>query len=152
MTCERRRDSWPAAGVCLVLGLLVGCSDRPPVYPVRGQVVMADGRPVDSGFLEFRNDDLPYNGRARIQKDGTYQLTTFDEFDGAVAGKHQVILVQHVIAEVQRPAEHRLPEQPEPQQHANHVIVDTRFRSYETSPLEFEVEAKSENVIDIKVF
>ena len=144
---------WPGV---LVVGLLVGCSNRPAVYPVSGRVVTASGKPVDSGLLEFRQLETKVNARARIQRDGTYRLTTFEEFDGAVAGKHQVILVQQIVAEVAPPPE-RVPDQnPEQaqtaQQHRRHEIVDRRFGSYETSPLEFTVEPIHQNTIDITVF
>ena len=113
---------------------------------------MSDGSPVSFGLLEFRNASMKLNARARIQKDGSYQLTTFEESDGAVAGTHQAIILQHVVAEVPRPQEHLPGQESAPVQHREHRIVDSRFANYETSPLSFEVKEIDENVINIKVF
>lgn len=113
---------------------------------------MSDGSPLNFGLLEFRNKTMKLNARARIQKDGSYQLTTFHESDGAVVGKHQAIILQQVIAEVERPREQTPGQKHDAGQHRQHRTVDSRFASYETSPLFFDVEATDENVIEIKVF
>ena len=135
--------------VCL---LLSGCSDRPPVYPVSGHVVMNNGQPIRSGILEFRNVEMKLNARARIQSDGTYQLTTFDKGDGAVAGEHQAIVVQQVFVETKKPREPMAGQESQPQEHNEHTRVDPQFSRYETSPLVYQVEAKEKNVINIRVF
>lgn len=142
-------------GYCLIGALvslsLVGCSDQPVVYPVRGHVLTSDGSPVEFGLLEFRNSASKLNARARIQADGSFQLTTFKEADGAVAGTHQAIIVQQVVADMPRPHQQTSEHEHVPKQHREHRFVDRRFANYETSPLVFVVEPKGENVISIEV-
>lgn len=80
--------------VVLAVGLSVffsGCGDgRPEVAPVSGKVTM-NGQPVPMGTIQF----WPEKGRparGTINKDGTYTLTTFEQGDGAVLGKHTVTI------------------------------------------------------------
>lgn len=80
--------------VSLVLSipLMVGCGDgRPSRVPVSGKVYYQD-QPLNSGFVRF----IPEGNRpatARIQPDGSFKLQTFDDFDGAVIGKHVVTVM-----------------------------------------------------------
>ena len=73
------------------LTLLGGCGDG---LPERGKVtgkVTFNGKPVPEGTVTF----YPETGRSatgRIQPDGTYTLTTFDEGDGAIVGPHEVTI------------------------------------------------------------
>ncbi|MCG8449284.1 MAG: hypothetical protein MI725_06865 [Pirellulales bacterium] len=130
-----------------------GCSQGEKVYPVTGRVVFEDGAPADTGIIEFRSVDLGINARAKIQKNGSFQLTTYEEFDGAIAGKHQAIIVQHIVAEVPTPQERVA--QPEkalkPQVHHAHRIVAKKYSSYDSTPLEFIVEPTDNNIFEVKV-
>ena len=79
-------------GPCLlILFLSSGCGpSRPETAEVRGRVTF-QGKPVPEGRILF----WPPNGRpamAEIQPDGTYELMTFDEGDGAVLGEHRVTI------------------------------------------------------------
>jgi hypothetical protein len=75
----------------LALTLLGGCGSG---LPERGKVtgkVTVNGKPVPQGTVTF----YPKTGRSasgRIQPDGTYTLTTFDEGDGAIVGSHEVTI------------------------------------------------------------
>lgn len=73
-----------------------GCSDSQfPVKPAKGKVVV-NGQPVTSGTVTFTplgaSDKLetgkPASGT--VGADGTFVLSTFDRFDGAIVGKHSV--------------------------------------------------------------
>ena len=74
---------------CLILS---GCGDgRPETYPVHGRVTW-NGAPVTAGRITFH----PTEGRpalSSIESDGSYQLTTFEPGDGALAGSHQVTIL-----------------------------------------------------------
>lgn len=76
---------------CLAAGLANGCGpSRPATAPVRGKITCG-GQAVTEGMVTF----YPEQGRSasgRIQSDGTYALTTFDQGDGAVLGKHKVTI------------------------------------------------------------
>ena len=139
--------------IALALACFSGCSQGEKVYPVTGRVVFEDGVPADTGTIEFRSVDLGINARAKIQKDGSFQLTTHQPFDGAVAGKHQAIIVQHIIAEVPTPQELVSPpgRTPKPRVHRAHKIVAKKYSSYDSTPLEFIVEPSDNNVLEVKV-
>jgi len=111
-----------------------GCgSGHPKTYPVRGKVVFPDGTPLTSGgivlFKSTATGDQPVNARGRIQDDGTFRLSTFEEGDGAVGGMHQVLVRAQRDSAVYRQTG-RIPK----------PVIDSRFERYETSGLECTVE------------
>jgi hypothetical protein len=73
----------------LLVGVFAGCGDgRPRRVPVSGQVLI-DGKPLRCGYVRV----LPEKSRAAtgtIDKQGRFQLTTFDPGDGCVPGTHPV--------------------------------------------------------------
>lgn len=112
-----------------------GCSSQLETYPVKGMVEFENGRPVVLGTVEFLSLDHKLNASGTIQEDGTFELTTFEEGDGAVAGKHKCVVIQMVIGEdITR--SHR----------ASTVgVVDPRYGSYDTSGLDATItEGKNE--------
>lgn len=66
-----------------------GCGDgRPSRAPVAGQVLI-DGKPLTMGSIRF----YPENGRAsmgRIDEQGRFKLSCYEEGDGATIGRHVV--------------------------------------------------------------
>ena len=144
------RERFTLLAACLVAGqaiLTAGCSNQPPTYPVSGQVTFSDGEPVDSGTIEYRSDELGLNARGKISSDGSYQLTTFRPGDGAVAGDHKVVIVQHIVVETPRPVEHG----GSGHAHKPHRAVDRSFANYRETPLVGSVSDRDENVIDLVV-
>lgn len=114
----------------LLLTMLAGCSSSPvPVYPVTGQVMLADGTPVQTGTIEFTSADGVYTARGSIERDGRFSLTTFRENDGAVAGEHRAVVVQVVSTE-------DLPLH----DHHHGPTVDPKFGHYRRSGLSFTVQ------------
>lgn len=69
-----------------------GCGDgRPKRVPVSGQVLI-DGVPLKHGTIQV----IPEGDRAafgKINSDGMFELTTFEEKDGCVLGKHKVAVI-----------------------------------------------------------
>lgn len=132
------------ANLCraMVLSFVVGCGGGPAVYPVSGTVKFPDGRPLAQGWVEFRpfHAEPTHSARGQIASDGRFQLTTFTPNDGALPGKHRVLLVP-----------------PEPtgaveigEGGAFPQVIDRRFRSFETSGLEFTVtQDEASNHFDI---
>lgn len=120
-----------AAAVCVP-----GCSSGDiPTYPVTGHVAFEDGQSLTTGgvvlceSLEVQSDGMAIMARAKIEADGTFELSTFDEGDGAVIGKHRVLV------SAQRDADdyYKRGIVPRP-------VIDERFEDYETSGLELVVE------------
>ncbi|MEZ6069015.1 MAG: hypothetical protein R3C10_01835 [Pirellulales bacterium] len=82
-------------GVCLWFG---GCGGEAtqsiPTYPVNGTVLLADGRPLSGGMIEFRSlDNTTLTTTSVIAPDGTFALKTLldgGRVDGAVAGEYRV--------------------------------------------------------------
>lgn len=150
-TVAGRKVMQPIAFSLLVVSI-VGCSEG-NVFPVSGKIIFADGSPVDTGIIEFRHNTEHINARAKIEKDGKFKLSTFEEFDGAVVGNHKAIIVQHIMAEVEAPTErHDNQGHAAASKHLNHRRVDKKFSSYDTSPLEFQVESDQENDFVVEVF
>jgi hypothetical protein len=77
--------------VLALLGSSSGCNknDRPAMAPVSG-VVTYQGRPLEGATVVFRNDKSPQFGIGKTDKEGRYRLTTYENFDGATLGEHQV--------------------------------------------------------------
>jgi hypothetical protein len=75
-------------GLCV---LLAGCSgsDRPATAPVRGQVRYA-GRPIANATVAFLCPGAPRLAVGTTDQNGNYQLTTYEENDGAIIGTHVV--------------------------------------------------------------
>lgn len=78
------------------LAMLTGCgrSDSLPayqVYEVKGQVLLADGKPLDGGWISFvPQGDLPVTPAAQIGSDGSFSLVTGGSGDGAPPGDYKV--------------------------------------------------------------
>lgn len=143
MACKKgmRKHTWFLASVCLVTVCLFGCgSGNVPVYAAKGRVVFSDGTPVGAGRVEFRPLEAPRPvvARGEVQADGTFELSTFEPGDGAIAGRHTAIVLPKMIMQNRNvvPA----------------VKIDSRFGNYKTSGLEFTVnENPAKNVYTITV-
>jgi hypothetical protein len=94
---------------------------------------LPDGSPLTAGVVEFDSvtDDPKRHAvaRGKVEPDGTFRLSTYREGDGAVEGRHRVVVMPApVLAEDMRPG------QPPPRPN-----VHPRFGNYETSGLEVTV-------------
>jgi hypothetical protein len=67
---------------------LAGCDDNPPVAPASGKVLY-NGQPLPYGNIMFQPAQ-GQTGGAVIQPDGTFRVSTFSEYDGAIIGSHKV--------------------------------------------------------------
>ncbi|MFO0921046.1 MAG: hypothetical protein U0905_00965 [Pirellulales bacterium] len=131
--------------------LLCGCgTSHPPTFPVYGKVMFPDDEPVRIGTVEFRQEGAGQDGnraiaRGTIQEDGTFQLSTFNPNDGALAGTHQVTVHQLIIVEDQSFASH-----------GHGRRVSPKYSDYATSGLKADVKAvpssdKSTNQITLRL-
>jgi hypothetical protein len=79
---------------------LLGCgsgdewtANRPKVYRARG-VVKMDGKPLDDATVVYHSQSHDLSAQGVTDKDGNFTLTTFNEKDGAVEGKHKVVITK----------------------------------------------------------
>lgn len=121
-----------------VIGL-VGCQRDPPTYPVSGKVQFPSGAPVRMGTVETRSQELGVHARGTIESDGSFSLTTFRPGDGAVAGIHDCVVVQLVVAEG---FDGKV---------STYGVVDPKHNSYRTSGLTLEVKPDQTNEVVLEV-
>jgi len=141
-----------AIAACIATLGALGCGESKVwTYPVSGAVIFEDGRPVPFGVVEFRHDESQVIARAKLDRDGRFKLGIYAADDGAVAGRHRVIVVQHLNPD--QSAASRPPQASVSTDHANHQIalVAPEFGSYETSGLEVEVKPNAENLVTFTV-
>lgn len=140
----RTRDSfgrcvgWGVAGI-LCTGF-VGCAEsQPGTFPVTIRVAYSDGKPVAGAQVVTRPEDGKSTARGATGPDGTCRLTTFKPDDGAVPGRHLVMVAQPpVIGDPDAPYTG-------PQ-------IAGKFASFNTSGLEMTVsEDEAKNVITLTV-
>jgi hypothetical protein len=85
-------------GALTILSTAAGCggqtSNRIAVHPVEGKVEVS-GEPAAGAFLVFHptsaQPDLP-RPTAKVERDGSFRLTTFESADGAPAGEYAVTI------------------------------------------------------------
>ncbi|UUO08620.1 carboxypeptidase-like regulatory domain-containing protein [Blastopirellula sp. J2-11] len=69
-----------------------GCFSDSGMEQVQGTVTFSDGTPVPGGTIVFAAVEGNSSSIGYLQKDGTYQLGTFGESDGAPQGKYKVTI------------------------------------------------------------
>lgn len=83
---------------CLLLVFLVffsGCGGgpkRPPLGTVRGKITY-NGAPVKNAMVTFLGDGAPRMAKGTTDDNGNYQLTSYEENDGAIIGSHVVTVM-----------------------------------------------------------
>lgn len=102
----------------LILGLS-GCGNG--FIPVGGKVVFEDGEPLTEGAICFSTDTFMAN--ARIQSDGTFQLSSLKKEDGLPAGHYSVTIYSATMDEKDRTV----------------YLIDPVFFDKDTTPLRAEV-------------
>lgn len=121
--------------ITFVLLALAGCGG-PSLYPVHGKVTWengADARELEGGMVVCESVDGRVGSRGDIEKDGSFQLSTYEPGDGALPGKHRVAVVEYS------------PKEPPPP-----PIIDRAFSRVESSGLEINVEPTT-NEVTLKV-
>ena len=127
----------PLAEPLAVLGLAIvlataGCS-QPKFYPVRGKVIIFAVGPLTEGEIRFRPVSRPsLVATGKVQKDGTFSLSTPEHREGVLEGDCQVAIVA-------APAGGKSP-------------IAERYSDYSTSGLSYTVAPREENyfILDVK--
>ncbi|MBL8890599.1 MAG: carboxypeptidase regulatory-like domain-containing protein [Planctomycetaceae bacterium] len=131
----------PVLVLLVLLASFVGCGSGQSTHIVKGKVVFSDGTPVQFGDVETLSVEHRINARGKIEKDGTFTLTTYEENDGAVAGEHQVVIIQMTGTPMMAAAKLG------PIQHTHGHDTGAKYRSYDTSGLKFTVEPGKVNEV-----
>lgn len=116
---------------CAVLALGCGGGNQLNVAPVHGTVTL-DGQPLTSGIVTV----WPSAGRAangQLRTDGTFELTTYVQGDGAQLGTHPVTVTRAAPRHEQELSADEL------------NAVPAKYSSPETSGLSITVSADQEN-------
>jgi hypothetical protein len=128
--------------VVLVAGLFLlgagGCGAR--LYPVRGKVTFADGKPVSEGMVVFesKSQENPITARGELRADGSYELSTYQPGDGTLPGKYRALVVPKSDPNAVDKASKPPPFAP-------------RYTDFRTSGLEFDVTEAGPNHFPIQV-
>lgn len=117
-----------------------GCADSSrKTYPVRGMVRFPDGKVLREGSVEFEilGREEPVTATGVIEPDGSFVLGTYDLDDGALVGKHRVVVIaDHVIGSGAERPEFIPP-----------PTLDPRYRDYRRSGLVHEVKPETNNIV-----
>src|SRR5262249_17221943 len=115
---------WQAAAlVSLVLFGASGCGSE-TFFPVSGKVTYKAGRPVTAGLVIFEPVSGKISARGEIQADGSFQLGTHRDNDGAREGDYKVL-----VAPPPLPEEGKRRRSP----------VHPKYQNLESTPLRFTV-------------
>ena len=83
----------PLAGVTLLAVTLTGCGSSTKLLPAQG-TVRAEGQPVAGALVTFRCEQPAKVATGTTDAQGRFQLTTYPDGKGAVAGKHRVTVTK----------------------------------------------------------
>src|SRR5262245_2016811 len=120
----------------LVLFVACGC-DGQTYFPVTGKVTHKDGSPVTAGTVIFEPVNQKISARGEIQSDGSFQLGTNTNSDGAMEGEYKVLISP--------------PPLPEEGKRLRSPIA-AKYQSLESTPLKFNVSReRSKNKFKIEV-
>jgi len=124
------------AGLAL---LALSCGNgRKPVFPVKGRVVDGKDKPAAHALVFFHPEEeietSALNPTGHVDDNGDFTLTTYDNGDGAPAGKYVITLIW------------RLPKN-HPLESPGADLLGGRFANPKTSKLSFVVEKKADNMV-----
>jgi hypothetical protein len=133
------------AAIGLFVAALSGCGRNEfPTYPVNGKLEFDDGTTPMFGEIEFFNEERRINARGKISRDGTFEIGTYRERDGAVEGKHKIVISQptrdHLSAKIKAEIVH---------DHGD--LVHPNYYDYRTSDLSCEVLPTRENYVHLRI-
>jgi hypothetical protein len=112
-------------GAITWLALLATCGcDSQTFFPVSGKVTYKDGKPLTAGLVIFEPVSQKIGARGEIQADGSFQLGTHKNNDGAMEGEYKVL-----IAPPPLPEEGKRLRSP----------IHPKYQNLESTPLKFTV-------------
>jgi hypothetical protein len=149
---------YPLGLMILCLQLLLGCGGD-GTHDVTGRVTFEDGSPLTKGEVVFEGEEFEAIGR--IKEDGTYELSSYGDGDGAPPGTYKVYLGGGAAGnsdddsgdtddeDDEGESEDRPEDEGDGRGTVHRPLVHPDFLSAETSRLECKVDGDTE--FDIKV-
>jgi len=135
------------AATALALGILApaGCGPKKPVTaPVAGRVLL-DGKPVAEAAVLFQPVDGGVPARGGTDAEGRFGLSTFARDDGALVGRHRVV-VSKVVGETVAANELGLEAAPAPAAAQPKAVLPRRYADPATTSLEAVVEPQGTTI------
>ena len=123
----------------VILCLLSGCSDNLPTHKVIGSVEFEDGTKPMFGNIEFYSPQYKINARGKIERDGSFTVSTYSEGDGAVVGYHDIVIMQQV-------GNYLIAKTGSKIKHDHGSLIDLSHFDYQTSGLDCEIKPGSNEV------
>ncbi|MDR2705720.1 MAG: hypothetical protein LBC02_08080 [Planctomycetaceae bacterium] len=127
---------------------LTGCGNH---VKLSGKVTYSDGEPLKTGIIMFSKQD--FLARANIRSDGTYDVGSFSSKDGLLPGKYKVFITGAIepvtVTENASGNAKNAMGEAIPQKETFKILIDAKYTTEETTPLEIEI--PGENVYDIIV-
>jgi hypothetical protein len=125
----------------IAASLIAGCSGRDPNLPevarVKG-IVMFEGKPLPEGEVHFVPEDPQANpASGMINEDGTFELSTYERYDGATVGKHKVTI------NIPPHLDGSIPDPP--------IQLPKRYGNPDETPLSVEVESRKTNEFELTI-
>jgi hypothetical protein len=125
-------------GVAAVIGGCRNSADSLPalaVYEVKGRVLLADGKPLDGGWIYFvPKGDLPLTPSAEIGSDGTFSLTTGGSGAGAPPGDYKIRVETPQLPAPRKGQRPRVPSQYNDEDSSG-IVVTVRAQANQLDPI-----------------
>jgi hypothetical protein len=132
----KAQRNWHHVAFVWLMLFTTGCSNA-TFFPVSGKITHKDGTPVTAGLVIFEPVDQKISARGEIHADGSFQLGTHTNNDGAGAGEYKVLIAPPPVPEEGK----RL-----------RSAVHPKYQSLDTTPLKFTVtKDRSKNQFKIQV-
>ncbi len=139
--------------VLALVALMSGCGGRndiPPMGQVYGKVTYK-GQPLSVGMVVFSplvssEAQTGQLATGTLGRDGSYELTTFDDGDGAIVGEHLITVkaVETIRTEKPNPKDNEQIRTRGPDGKLSYVfmksLVPTKYANPNMTPLRFKVE------------
>lgn len=122
-----------------------GSGSSVTVYPVKGKVTFEDKPLPGGGSIAFipQGSNATVDAGGEIMPDGTYELSTTNPGDGAMAGEFRVVVTQTVFKEPDGGEDGKAVTSEATAIVAEADRIPAIYSDYEKSPLTAKVEAKS---------
>jgi hypothetical protein len=138
----KHSSRWAGLGGTLItFGLIFGCGGSgPSTIPVTGEVAYRDGASLPLGgrvvFVSVSSGgEKGHTAKGQFSSDGKFQLTTFEENDGAVPGEYKVAVLPNVPDDRGSLTERAYAQALEP--------IDRKYLDPQTSGLRYTVSAEN---------